>query len=218
MAKIHIVIPDAALRGAVVETVMLAQAGNVIANADPALALADAGIDAIVLDEAAADKKTFKAIGEDTGQKSRRIFLLGEGGDAWRDHPAVESFAKPLRLGHLLARMLLHLRAGSQHGKNGLLLGPWRLETQNRQIVRAADGMAVRLTEKETALLDYLAQSAAPVEREELLAAVWGHDGRIDTHTLETHIYQLRRKLDPEGEGSNLVVNERGAYRLRENG
>ena len=49
----------------------------------------------------------------------------------------------------------------------------------------------------------------------ELLAAIWGYDARIDTHTLETHIYQLRRKLDPESKGLNLLANEKGLYCLK---
>jgi len=72
----------------------------------------------------------------------------------------------------------------------------------------------IRLTEKETAILEYLGHSTDPVTREELLGAIWGYDARIDTHTLETHIYQLRRKLDPEAKGLDLLVNEQSAYRL----
>jgi DNA-binding response OmpR family regulator len=96
-----------------------------------------------------------------------------------------------------------------------VVIGVYRLEPQNRQMIQTENGTVIRLTEKETALLDYLAQSTAPVTREELLAAIWGYDGRIDTHTLETHIYQLRRKLDPEEKGDDLLVNEGGSYRLK---
>ena len=107
---------------------------------------------------------------------------------------------------------LFHFGTLPQLRKEALIFGAWRFEPQNRQITRQDNGEVIRLTEKETAVLDYLAQSDVPVAREELLAAVWGHDGRIDTHTLETHIYQLRRKLDAEG---HLLANEGGAYCLK---
>ncbi|MDX2028798.1 MAG: helix-turn-helix domain-containing protein [Alphaproteobacteria bacterium] len=168
--------------------------------------------DAVVLDEASADKK---ALDNFSDQKIGRIFLLGEAGHGWSTHPSVEVFSKPVRLGHLLARLSLALRASPRTKNAPRIVGPYRLEIHNRQLVREKDGVIIRLTEKETALLDYLAQSERPVSREELLAAVWGHDGRIDTHTLETHIYQLRRKLDPDGQGINFLVNEAGAYRLQ---
>ena len=95
-----------------------------------------------------------------------------------------------------------------------LTFGPYRLEPQNRRLSIAGTETVIRLTEKETALLEYLGHRKAPVPREELLAAIWGYDGRIDTHTLETHIYQLRRKLDAEGKGADLLRNENGAYCL----
>ena len=79
------------------------------------------------------------------------------------------------------------------------MFGSYRLEPSLRHIVIETDGTVIRLTEKETHLLEYLGRNKQPVAREELLAAIWGYDARIDTHTLETHIYHLRRKLDPEG-------------------
>jgi len=90
--------------------------------------------------------------------------------------------------------------------------GPYRLESQNRRVLRDNEADPIRLTEKETALLVYLAQNKTPSTRQDILANVWGYDERIDTHTLETHIYQLRRKLDREGE--NWLLSEAGAYRL----
>lgn len=213
MAKIHLVVPDAALRGAIAEA-LVPTVSDLAETADGASALKDPETVAIILDEDAADKKALKTLKENSASNCR-IYILGEADAAWRELPTVELFPKPLRLGHLLTRLQLHLRANSKTRKDAPALGPWRLELHNRQIVRAEDGAVVRLTEKETALLDYLAQSDEPVGREELLAAIWGHDGRIDTHTLETHVYQLRRKLDPDGEGVNLLLNEQGAYRLK---
>lgn len=178
--------------------------------------LADAlvGGGAIILDESAADKKSLDLLQATPFEKPCRIFVLGNTDASLSTCPAMEIFPKPLRLGHLLVRLSFYLR-GAPRRTAPLVFGPYRLESGNRQLVREKDGTVIRLTEKETALLDYLAQSENPVSREELLAAIWGHDGRIDTHTLETHIYQLRRKLDPDGQGTNLLINEAGAYRLQ---
>ncbi len=164
----------------------------------------------IILDDAAADKKNLK-IFQETESGKTRVFLLGEGDAAWKDMISVEFFPKPLRLGHLVSRLSFYIGNTLAARGDAFATGAGGFEPQNRQIV-SIEKNAVRLTEKETALLDYLAQSAVPVGREELLAAVWGHDGRIETHTLETHIYQLRRKLDADGA---LLANEGGAYFLK---
>lgn len=220
MPDIHIIIADAALRDAIKEALKLAEYGSVHESPDLATALkaTQKATDTtfLILDEGNADKKTTRLLHDHPAdEKIRGIFFLGTKDESWNTPYPIESFPKPLRLGHLLGRLSFHFTTRFRSQADGLSLGPWRLELYNRQIVHQENADIIRLTEKEAALLDYLAQSDKAVGREELLAAIWGHDGRIDTHTLETHIYQLRRKLDPEGNGINLLVNENGAYRLR---
>ena len=120
----------------------------------------------------------------------------------------------PLRLGHLLARLRYHLEVAPRLRTATLVCGPYRFDPQNRLLTVADTGTIIRLTEKESSLLEFIGDSAVPVAREEILAALWGYDARIDTHTLETHVYQLRRKLDTDPRGAGLLVNEQGAYRL----
>jgi DNA-binding response OmpR family regulator len=220
MAEIDLLIPDASLRAAVIEQLALAKLGKVGEVSD----VAKAGNSLLMIDSEALDKKTLKALrdksaSDDTGSP---VFVLGElagenGDEAW----LTESFPKPLRLGHLLARAQFYLQVAPRLRNTVLTFGPFAFQSQKRQIVKTENGKTdiIRLTEKETALLDYLAQSDKAVSREELLAAIWGYDARIDTHTLETHIYQLRRKLNGEADGgdqagSKWLVNEQGSYRL----
>ena len=115
-----------------------------------------------------------------------------------------------MRLGEILDRLNFYRQAVTP-----LSFGPFRLEPQKRQVMLTTTGEIVRLTEKESALLANLAESDKPLAREDLLAAVWDYDARIDTRTLETHIYQLRRKLDPDGKGTEWILHEDGGYRLR---
>ena len=122
-----------------------------------------------------------------------------------------ESLARPLRLGHMLARLRYYLETAPRLRGQAVAFGPFRLEPLSRRLMREGQDEPIRLTEKETALLACLAQSDTPLSRADLLAQVWGYDERIDTHTLETHIYQLRRKMDDEA----WLVNENGGYRLR---
>lgn len=115
--------------------------------------------------------------------------------------------AKPLRLPLLAARIQEILaRQASGHG---IAIGPWRFDEQ-RSVLNGAAGAMVRLTAKETAILRRLHGAAgAAVARQTLLDEVWGYGAGIDTHTLETHIYRLRRKL-----GAGVLVSDNGGYRL----
>lgn len=79
-----------------------------------------------------------------------------------------------------------------------------------------SDGQGIRLTEKETEILTYLAMHSrdVPVKRDDLLAAIWGYAEDIETHTLETHIYRLRQKIeDNPSEPVFLITSDEG-YRF----
>ncbi len=123
----------------------------------------------------------------------------------------VLALAKPVRLGSLLARVEEALAAAPAQA--AVRLGPWRFDPVAR-LLEAADGRKVRLTDKETAILDHLRRADGVVGREQLLAQVWGYSAAVTTHTLETHIYRLRRKIEPDPVNATLLVTEPGGYRL----
>ena len=82
-------------------------------------------------------------------------------------------------------------------------------------LVTASD-QKVRLTEKETNILKYLYRAGGKaVAREELLAEVWGYNAAVTTHTLETHVYRLRQKIEPDPANARILITEAGGYRLQ---
>jgi hypothetical protein len=136
------------------------------------------------------------------------LFLLG--GDMTVMPDALEYFTKPIRVGHLVERLRFHLTTSPLLKPVQHLFGPYRLEVHNRQIIEGE--IITILTEKETALLHALASRDDIWPRAELLNAVWGYGDGIDTRTLETHVYQLRRKLDTDTYA--LIHNDGTGYRL----
>jgi len=227
MAEIRLLIPDENLRAALQEQPALAALGSITEAASAEAAFAGDAV--LIADEGACDKKFWKLLGAaNAGAKKKRVFILGsypegeKGGEKNGEGEGAEIFPKPFRLGHLIARLQFYLNASVRRKSADADFGAYRFEAHNRQLVAKESGEAVRLTEKETALLDYLAQSEQPVSREELLASIWGYDARIDTHTLETHIYRLRRKLGANGGteggpngGADFLINTEGGYALR---
>jgi DNA-binding response OmpR family regulator len=215
MHALYLIATDDAVRTAIAEQVKPALPPDMLMHEETNVphAFAPETV-AIILDAALADKKALKVLYDlQNGGAKTKIFLLSDGENELPENLAGESFTKPLRLGYLLARLQFYLQsARAQEGT--LFFGPYRLEPHMRQIANTHDGAVVRLTEKETHLLEYLGRRGRPVNREELLAAVWGYDARIDTHTLETHIYRLRRKLDPDNREFSAILVENGAYRL----
>lgn len=115
----------------------------------------------------------------------------------------------PVRVGPLLAGIEQALLADRPAP---VQIGPWLFDPAARWLERGEE--RVRLTDKETAILEHLLMAPGIVGREELLAAVWGYSSEISTHTLETHIYRLRQKIEADPTQAALLLTEAGGYRL----
>lgn len=136
------------------------------------------------------------------------ILLLTEGETA----STHESLAKPFRFSALLAR--LHgLNTHQAAGEDRVVrIGPYTFHPSAKLL--QAEGRKVRLTEKETNILKFLHASAGTVPREILLHEVWGYGPAVATHTLETHIYRLRKKIEQDPGKAQILLTEGGGYRL----
>jgi DNA-binding response OmpR family regulator len=122
---------------------------------------------------------------------------------------------KPFRLGVLVARMRSQLRQHEQSEDAIFTIGPYSFRPANKILVENESGKKVRLTEKETAILKYLYRAGPKVVgRDVLLAEVWGYNAGVTTHTLETHIYRLRQKIEANPSEAVILVTEPGGYRL----
>jgi DNA-binding response OmpR family regulator len=122
--------------------------------------------------------------------------------------------AKPFRFAVLLARMRVQLRSHEQSENAVFHIGPYEFRPAQKLLLDAVK-KKVRLTEKETNILKYLYRAGGkPVAREELLTEVWGYNAGVTTHTLETHIYRLRQKIEPDAAAARLLLTEAGGYRL----
>ena len=131
------------------------------------------------------------------------------------DAGANDYVTKPFRFAVLLARIRAHLRSHEQSEDAVFQIGPYEFRPAAK-VLMDTRGKKIRLTEKETNILKYLYRAGAkPVSREELLTEVWGYNAGVTTHTLETHIYRLRQKIEPEPGLARLLLTDSGGYRLQ---
>lgn len=144
-----------------------------------------------------------------TGQVTDSDAILG------LDSGANDYVTKPFKFSVLLARVRAHLRTFEQSEDATFQLGPYEFRPAGKTLVDGND-KKIRLTEKETNILKYLYRAGGkPVAREELLSEVWGYNANVTTHTLETHIYRLRQKIEPDPSNARLLLTESGGYRLQ---
>ncbi len=152
------------------------------------------------------------------GVKSPVMMLTGHDTDSdtilGLDSGANDYVAKPFKFPVLLARIRAQLRQHEQSEDAVFQLGQYTFKPAQKLLLDAKE-KKVRLTEKETNILKYLyrAQSSV-VARDVLLHEVWGYNAGVTTHTLETHIYRLRQKIETDPSNARLLVTESGGYRL----
>lgn len=120
--------------------------------------------------------------------------------------------ALPVRFSEVLrqvARWLSQAPATAQQVLNAL----WSLDVQRRELI--SSGSTIALTDKETELLAALLRSPQEgISREALLKSIWGYGEHIDSHTLETHIYRLRNKLQPALHAGQGILTTESGYRF----
>jgi len=130
------------------------------------------------------------------------------------DAGANDYVAKPFKFPVLLARIRAQLRQHEQSEDAVFQLGPYTFKPAMKMLI-TEDEKKIRLTEKETNILKFLYRATeGVVARDILLHEVWGYNAGVTTHTLETHIYRLRQKIEPDPSNARLLVTESGGYRL----
>ena len=143
-----------------------------------------------------------------TGHTSDSDMILG------LDSGANDYVTKPFKFSVLLARIRAQLRQHEQSEDAVFTIGDYTFKPASKMLIDEK-GSKIRLTEKETSILKYLYRAGErPVTRDVLLSEVWGYNSGVTTHTLETHIYRLRQKIERDPSNAEILVTESGGYKL----
>ena len=217
--RVLLVDGNALLRGSLAEQLGREGVYTIVQAGSVAQARADAPGDhaAAILDEQLpdGDGESLAALLRQNGFAAP-ILLLADS-ETGPSGAVSERIAKPYRFVHLLARLNAHASRHPSHDQTPIKIGPYLFRPGAKLLTATGkDGAArkIRLTEKEADILKYLHAAAATVPRETLLHEVWGYNPSVTTHTLETHIYRLRRKIEENPGKSAILVTETGGYRL----
>ncbi|MDY8108564.1 response regulator transcription factor [Fulvimarina sp. 2208YS6-2-32] len=220
---ILIVDDDDDLRQTLAEQLALHEEFSVSQEASAAKGIAAARtgvIDLLVIDIGLPDMDGREAVKllRKGGFKSPIVILTGQDADAdtilGLEAGANDYVTKPFRFAVLLARIRAQLRQHEQSEDATFQVGPYIFKPSQKLLVDDK-GTKIRLTEKETAIIRFLYRADRNViTRDVLLEEVWGYNSGVTTHTLETHVYRLRQKIEPDPSNARLLVTESGGYKL----
>ncbi|MFC7476213.1 response regulator transcription factor [Dankookia sp. GCM10030260] len=221
-----IVDDDAALRATLCEQLSLEgefapEEAGTASEAEQVLTGVNSRFDAVLLDIGLPDGDGRELCARLRRQGLKIPIIMLTGADAEQDvvrgldAGANDYIAKPFRLNELLARLRAQLRVFDNSEDAVFMVGPYSFRPSAKLLMEAARNRKIRLTEKESAILKYLYRAGGrPVGRQVLLNEVWGYNSAVTTHTLETHIYRLRQKIEPDPGNARLLLTEGGGYRL----
>lgn len=223
LRKILLVDDDDDLRDALGEQLLMTEEFDVFEAATGADALVKAKAqhhDLVILDIGLPDtdgRELCKVLRKQ-GVKCPILMLTGQDSDADEilglDAGADDYVTKPFRFPVLLARIRALLRSHESSEDAIFQLAHYTFKPAQKMLI-TEDNRKIRLTEKETSILRYLYRAGdTMVPRDTLLHEVWGYNAGVTTHTLETHIYRLRQKIEPDPANVRLLVTESGGYRL----
>jgi DNA-binding response OmpR family regulator len=224
--QILIVEDDAALRATLAEQILLdgeftADEAESAAEAKTKLATAGARYDAILLDVGLPDTdgRDFCAKLRRDGHRMPVIMLTGADSEAdvvrGLDAGANDYVAKPFRLPELLARVRAQLRIFDNSEDAVFRIGPYTFRPSAKLLVEPRRNRKLRLTDRECSILKYLYRAGGTaVPRQVLLNEVWGYSSAASTHTLETHMYRLRQKIEADPSRPRLLLTQSGSYKL----
>ncbi len=125
-------------------------------------------------------------------------------------------FSKPFHLSALIDDLRGCINRFENSSDGFLRFNCYELRPISKEIINLNNGKIIKLTEKEVAVIKYLYKTKDHiVSKNELLQEVWGYSPEVSTHTIETHIYRLRQKVEQGDEESLLILTEEGGYKLK---
>ena len=141
------------------------------------------------------------------------IIYLNQGSHDVND-TSFANLSKPIYFPQLLKSIKKEMRDFTINKNREIEIGPYSFNYLMKRLVTKS-GIEIRLTEMETKILSFLYKSNGKlIKRDTLLTEVWGYKSEVMTHTLETHIYRLRKKISLDCIDQTLLVSESGGYRL----
>ena len=120
----------------------------------------------------------------------------------------------PIKITKLLEKVNIEFLKVKFNEKSRKNIGKYIMDLNSRHLIK--DDKKLKLTEKEVTIIFYLYESNMPVKIDELQKNVWGFNSKLETHTVETHVYRLRKKILNNFKDSEFIVSEKNGYKIKQ--
>ena len=118
----------------------------------------------------------------------------------------------PIKLSKLIEKLNIEFLKKNFHNQSELKIKKYNLDINSRELIFKEK--KIKLTEKESNIILYISNSTKPVSIEDLQLNVWGYHSDLETHTVETHIYRLRKKILATFDDSDFIKSKKNGYQI----
>ncbi len=118
----------------------------------------------------------------------------------------------PIEITKLVESININFLKTIYNQQSDINLGNYKINLNSRKIIR--NGNSLSLTERETDMIIFLSKATKPVKISKLQTEVWGHNSKLETHTVETHIYRLRSKISKYFKDDDFILSSKQGYTL----
>ena len=118
----------------------------------------------------------------------------------------------PIKISKLIEKINIQSLKLQFNEKSEFKISKYKIDLNSRELIGKNDKL--KLTEKEANIIVYLSRSSGPVSVDQLQFDVWGHRSTLETHTVETHIYRLRKKILKKFNDNNFILSHKNGYKI----
>ena len=118
----------------------------------------------------------------------------------------------PIKISKLIEKINIQSLKLQFNEKSEFRIGQYKIDLNSRELILINN--TLKLREKETNIIIYLSQSSDPVSIDQLQFSVWGYQSKLETHTVETHIYRLRKKILKQFNDKNFILSDKNGYKI----
>ena len=118
----------------------------------------------------------------------------------------------PIKILKLLEKINIEFLKKKFNEQSNFKVGNYTVDVNSRQIILKDNKL--KLTEKEVNTILYLSRNIKPTSINELQEKVWGYQSDLETHTVETHIHRLRKKIKEKFKDDKLIVSDKNGYKI----
>jgi DNA-binding response OmpR family regulator len=118
----------------------------------------------------------------------------------------------PIKLSKLIEKLNIEFLKKNFHDQSELKIKKYNLDLNSRELI--FNNKKIKLTEKESNIILYISNSTKPVSIEDLQLNVWGYHSGLETHTVETHVYRLRKKISKIFDDNDFINSKKNGYQI----